>query len=152
MEQKNLEKGKVGELKVIEKLTNRGIQVKDYTDYDQHKYKQKKGYDIEILNTVTGEWDRVDIKSNCKNEYIYLETQNDTKEKLGWFWTSSSDLIYHYDLTTDDIYGYELKQMRNFVYKYDIKPEHGKFKNLIGLNVTENKIIKVLYENEKITT
>lgn len=140
MFRKSLEKGQKGEVKVIEKLLNEGLKVNDYTDYEIYKHKQHKGYDIEIFNEVTGEWDRVDIKTNIKNNYLYLEVIKG--ENLGWFWTSSADAIYHYDLKEDELYGYELKKMRNYVYKNDLQPSHGRNKDLIGLNVTNNKIIK----------
>lgn len=142
MKQENLNKGHDGELKVIERLRNEGIEVKDYTNYEEFKHKQHKGYDIEILNTVTGEWDRIDVKTNVKNNFLYLEVLK--RPNLGWFWTSSADAIYHYDLKEDNIFGYELKKMRNYVFKYDLKPEHGREKDLIGMKVDENKIIKKL--------
>ncbi len=142
MQQKYLEKGQKGEVKVIEKLLKEGLQVNDFTDYETHKYKQHKGYDIEVFNVSTEEWDRVDIKTNVKNDYLYLEAISG--ENLGWFWTSSADSIYHYDLKEDQLYGYELKKMRNYVYKNDLKPLHGRNKDLIGLNVIDNKIIKRL--------
>lgn len=136
----NLKIGAQGEIKVINYLISKGVEVNDYTNYQLHKYKQQKGYDIEVKVSGSGEWDRVDIKSNAKNGFLYLEdTQN---QNLGWFWTSSSDLIYHYDIKQDEIYGYELKDMRNYIYKNDLKPNHGRHKNLIGLKVTENKIIQ----------
>ncbi len=139
MFKKSLEIGQVGEVKVISYLKEQGLEVHDYTDYSLFKYKQQKGYDIEIKNPITQELDRVDIKSNAKKGYIYLEVKQ--YNNLGWFWTSSSDLIYHYDIKQDEIYGYELKKMRNFVHNNDLKPNHGRQKNLIGLKVDENKII-----------
>lgn len=140
MEQKHLEIGKKGETKVIEKLRSGSVEVRDFTNYELHKHKQHKGFDIEILNPTTQEWDRVDIKTNIKNDYLYLEALDNPK--LGWFWTSSSDYIYHYDLVKENIYGYSLKKMRNYVYELDLKPKHGREKNLIGLKVDETKIIK----------
>ena len=137
---KSLEIGKEGEIKVINQLKSKGFEVYDYTDYNLFKYKQQKGYDIEVKNPTTQELDRVDIKSNAKKGYIYLEVKQ--YDNLGWFWTSSSDLIYHYDLKQDEIYGYELKKMRNFVHKNDIKPNHGRQKNLIGLKVVDNNLIQ----------
>lgn len=140
MFKKSLEIGQEGELKVINHLQLKGLEVYDYTDYSLFKHKQQKGYDIEVKNPVTQELDRVDIKSNAKKGYIYLEVKQ--YDNLGWFWTSSSDLIYHYDLKQDEIYGYELKKMRNFVYKNDLKPNHGRQKNLIGLKVVDNNLIQ----------
>lgn len=134
--------GSKGEIKVILYLYNKGIEVKDYTDYSLFKYKQRKGYDIEVKNNETNEWDRVDIKTNSKKGFIYLEVVNDTKTKLGWFWTSSADLIYHYDLKEEKTFGYELSIMRNFIYQNEIRPNYGRYKNLIGLKVDELKIVK----------
>jgi hypothetical protein len=142
MKGKNLEKGQKGEVKVIEKLISEGAQVNDYTDYTLYKHKQHKGYDIEVLNPSTKEWDRVDIKSNVKNGYLYLEDKK--KDKLGWFWTSSADSIYHYDLVEDTLYGYILKNMRNYVYKNNLQPNYGREKDLIGIKISENKLIKKL--------
>lgn len=144
MKSENLEKGKNGEIKVIYHLTSNKIEHKDYTSYEDHKHKQHKGYDIEVLNTTTNEWDRIDIKSNAKNGFIYLEATNDDKTKLGWFWTSSADGIYHYDFKEDKICGYELKKMRNFVYQNDLQPKFGKYKNLIGIKWDEIKFIKII--------
>lgn len=140
----NFSKGREGEQKVIYSLKAKGLEVEDYTDYSKFKHKQHKGYDIEVLNTETKEWDRIDIKSNCKNDFIYLEDLDDTKEKLGWFWTSSADYIYHYDLKNDYIYSYNLAKMRNYVFKCDLKPKYGKFKNLIGLKVSDINLIKTI--------
>lgn len=136
----NLDKGVKGEIKVIYHLQSQGIEVNDYTDYKTHKHKQQKGYDIEVKNPETNEWDRVDIKSNSKNGYVYLEVIQG--KKLGWFWTSSSDLIYHYDIKKDETYGYELSDMRNYVYQNNLEPDYGRFKNLIGLKIEDNKLIQ----------
>lgn len=140
MFKENLVIGKQGEINVINKLLSGSIELRDYTNYELHKYKQHKGFDIEVLNPLTKEWDRVDIKTNIKNDFLYLEALNNPK--LGWFWTSSSDYIYHYDLKNDNIYGYELKKMRNYVYETNLEPKHGREKNLIGLKVDADKIIK----------
>lgn len=140
MKQENLTIGRQGETNVINKLISGSFEVKDYTDYELHKYKQHKGYDIEVLNPITQEWDRVDIKTNVKNNFLYLEAYQNPK--LGWFWTSSSDYIYHYDLKKDDLYSYELKKMRNYIHENGIEPKHGREKNLIGLRVDTDKIIK----------
>lgn len=140
MLKRNLDKGQSGEKKVIASLKAGGYDVLDWTDYDKYKAKQHKGYDIEILNTTTNEYDRVDIKTNIKNDYIYLEVKSNFK--LGWFWTSSADSIYHYDIIEDQIFGYQLKKMKNYIFKNKLKPEHGRFKDLIGLSITDNKIIK----------
>lgn len=140
MFKENLKKGQEGEIKVIYSLQEKGLEVKDYTNYTTYKVVQQKGYDIEVKNIETNEWDRVEIKSNSKNGYVYLETKSN--QNLGWFWTSSSDLIYHFDLKKEEIYGYELKKMRNFVYKNKLNPNHGRFKNLIGIKIEENKLIQ----------
>jgi len=142
MKKENLEKGQKGEKLVIEQLQSKGYEVIDYTDYSKFKFKQKKGYDIEILNKDTGELDRVDIKTNSINGYVYLEAKNDAKSKLGWFWTSSADSIFHYDLNEGAIYGYSLYKMKNYVYQNDIQPSHGRYKNLIGLEVNNIPLIK----------
>lgn len=142
MFKKSKEKGTAGETKVINYLISINIEIKDFTLYEEHKEKQKKGYDIELKNEKTGEWDRVDIKTNIKNGFLYLEDLNDHKTELGWFWTSSADFIYHYDLKQDKIYGYNLKKMRNFIYINNIEPKYGRHKNLIGLKIEENKLIQ----------
>jgi len=137
----NLKKGREGEIKVINFLRSRGIEVKDYTDYSLHQHKQAKGYDIEVMNYETGEWDRVDIKTNSKEGYIYLEVKQ-ANNLLGWFWTSSADSIYHYDLEENRLYTYYLKKMKNFVHRNDLNPRHGKYKDLIGLKVEDISFIK----------
>ena len=142
MFKKSLKIGQKGEVKVIKRLLKEGIDVRDYTDYDTYKAVQQKGYDIEVLNSETEEWDRVDIKTNLKGDTILLEDTN--YGHLGWFWTSSADSIYHYNLEEDILYGYELKKMRNYVFKYDLQPTIGRGKNLIGIKIEDTTIIKKL--------
>lgn len=142
MNKKTLKIGQEGEVKVIKRLLKEGIEVKDYTDYETFKAVQQKGYDIEVLNKETEEWDRVDIKTNLKGNTILLEDTN--YDHLGWFWTSSADSIYHYNLKDDELYCYELKKMRNYVFKYSLEPTLGRSKNLIGIKIEDTPLIKKL--------
>lgn len=144
-EKASYKKGKAGELNVIKELIKNGYQLRDFTSYTDHKFKQKKGYDIELFNDVTKEWDRVDIKTNVREGYTYLEAIKHYSGALGWFYTSSADYILTYDIENHKGYLYKLSQMRDYVQerKGDLKLV-GRYKDLFGIKLS-NHLIKQIF-------
>lgn len=138
-------KGRTGESIVISKLINEGFQIRDFTDYENNKYKQKKGYDIEIFNEKTKDWDRIDIKTNVKGTFTFLEVVKSYSGNLGWFYTSTADYIITYDLERNQAYIYSLAEMRNYVHKRknDLKIV-GKNKDLFMISLSNHLIKKIL--------
>lgn len=137
-------KGRAGEVHVIEQLVERGIQLRDYTDYQDHKFKQKKGFDVEVFNLRTKEWDRADIKTNIRNGFTFLEVIKHSTGGLGWFYTSKADSILTYDLDNNRCYMYDLNAMRNYVKGKNFKL-CGKNKDLFALPVDKNYLIQQLF-------
>lgn len=137
-------KGRAGEINVVEQLLVKGIQLQDYTDYKEHRFKQKKGYDVEIYNTDTKEWDRADIKTNIRNGFTFLEVVKHPSGDLGWFYTSKADVIITYDLDNNHCYIYDLSKMRNYVEGRNLKL-CGKNKDLFAIPVNKNYLIKQLF-------
>jgi len=138
-------KGKAGEVNVIDQLVKNGYQLRDFTSYPDHKFKQKKGYDIELFNDKTKEWDRIDIKTNVREGYTYLEVLKHYSGGLGWFYTSAADYVLTYDIITHKGYMYKLSEMRDYVNerKQDLKLV-GRYKDLFGIKIT-NHLIKNIF-------
>ena len=109
-----LKKGQVGEqvaLRYFSKLT----EVKDRTDYTQHKFYQKKGFDFEFLNRKTHTWDRAEVKTNIReNNLTFFELYN-KKLELGWFNTSTADILVLFSVYSKKLYYCNLKEMRNYI-------------------------------------
>lgn len=109
-----LKKGQVGEqvaLRYFSKLT----EVKDRTDYTQHKFYQKKGFDFEFLNRKTQTWDRAEVKTNIReNNLTFFELYN-KKLELGWFNTSTADILVLFSVYSKKLYYCNLKEMRNYI-------------------------------------
>lgn len=135
-------KGRAGEINVIEQLLERGLQLRDYTDYSTYKFKQKKGFDVELYNPRTSEWDRADIKTNVKRGFTFLEVVKHPSGNLGWFYTSKADLILTYDLDYNHCYYYDLNAMRNYVSKRNLKLV-GTNKDLFSIPITNYLITKL---------
>jgi hypothetical protein len=109
-----LKKGQVGEqvaLRYFSKLT----EVKDRTDYTQHKFYQKKGFDFEFLNRKTQTWDRAEVKTNIReNNLTFFELYKKNAE-LGWFNTSTADILVLFSVYSKKLYYCNLKEMRNYI-------------------------------------
>ena len=109
-----LKKGQVGEqaaLNYFKKIT----EVKDRTDYNEHKFYQKKGFDFEFLNRKTQTWDRAEVKTNIReNNLTFFELYN-KKLNLGWFNTSTADILVLFSVYSKKLYYCNLKEMRNYI-------------------------------------
>lgn len=143
----NYTKGRQGEIKVIDKLLQEGRELIDYTgieDFLEHKHKQFKGYDIELRNEATNEMDRVDIKTNIRKGFTYLEIRKNTG-KPGWFYTSQADSIITYDLENDQAYIYSLRKMRNYVGVNHLTEIRTKFGDILYAIPVENSKSKLLH-------
>lgn len=144
----NYRKGRAGEIKVIEKLRQEGRELVDYTgevDFQEHKHKQFKGFDIELRNEKTNEMDRVDIKTNIRNGFTYLEIKKNTG-KPGWFYTSQADSIIAYDAENNQAYIYSLRKMRNYIGTNHMKEIRTKFGDILyAVNVENSKLLHKLF-------
>lgn len=146
-DQPSFRRGRAGEVNVIEQLLDRQIPIREYTDFKKHQEKQFKGYDLEILNEKTSEWDRADIKTNIRNGFTYLEVRkHPSPTKLGWLYSSSADCILTYDLENNHCYKYSLKEMRNYVEKRKDKWKLcGRNKDCYAIPVDKNPIIEQIF-------
>ena len=114
--QMKLSKGRIGEEAIIQALSLI-TEVKDVTDYTNHKDYQQKGMDFSFLNRRTGVWDRGDAKTNITEYgFTFMELYKKSGDK-GWFLTSKSDYIFCYDIYKKKIYYYDLQKMRNYIEK-----------------------------------
>ncbi len=143
-----LKKGQVGEqvaLDYFKKIT----EVKDRTDYNEHKFYQKKGFDFEFLNRKTQTWDRAEVKTNIReNNLTFFELYN-KKQDLGWFNTSTADILVLFSVYTKKLYYCNLKEMRNYI-KSRIDSRSIKFSTVkdgsvgVWIPVHKNSLIKEL--------
>lgn len=139
----NYRKGRAGEVNVIEQLLSRNYQIREYTDFKEHAQKQHKGYDLELYNEFTKEWDRADVKTNVRNGFTYVEVGVEGT-KAGWFYLSKSDCILPYDLENNCCYIYDLKEMREYVEQRKSNwTLVGRQKNLYAIPITNRLIRKV---------
>ena len=144
--QMKLSKGRVGEEAIIQALSLI-TEVKDVTDYTNHKDYQQKGMDFSFLNRRTGVWDRGDAKANISESGLTFMELYKSNGNPGWFKSSKSDYIFCYSPYTKKIYYYDLQKMRPYVDKRiaenSIKTSHLK-NGCIGvwLPVDKNPLIK----------
>jgi hypothetical protein len=109
-----LRKGSVGEQVALRYFRNI-TEVRDRTDYTQHKFYQKKGFDFEFLNRKTQTWDRAEVKTNIReNNLTFFELYN-KKLNLGWFNTSTADVLVLFSVYSKKLYYCNLKEMRNYI-------------------------------------
>jgi hypothetical protein len=144
----SLRKGQVGEqvaVNYFKKIT----EVKDRTDYGIHKAYQRKGFDFEFLNRKTQAWDRAEVKTNIRENGLTFLELYDRNQDLGWFYTSSADLLVLFSVYTKKLYYCNLKDMRNYI-KKRIEDRTIKFStvkdgsNGVWLPVHKNSLIKEL--------
>jgi len=111
----SLKKGQVGEKKVIERLQEKEIEVKDLTNYSEYEYYQKRGIDAQLKNRKTNVWENFDVKSNIMPSGLaYIEMTKPSGDP-GWLYKSKSDWIFHYCNYEKDIYFYRLDEMQNYI-------------------------------------
>ena len=109
-----LKKGQVGERAAIE-FFNNITEVRDRTDYSENKHYQKKGFDFEFLNRKTNTWDRAEVKTNIREGNLtFLELYN-KNQKLGWFYTSTADILVLFSVYTKKLYYANFKELRNYI-------------------------------------
>jgi len=144
--QMKLSKGRVGEEAIIQALSLI-TEVKDVTDYTNHKDYQQKGMDFSFLNRRTGVWDRGDAKANISESGLTFMELYKANGNPGWFKSSKSDYIFCYSTYTKKIYYYDLQKMRQYIDKrvseQSIKTSHLK-NGCIGvwLPVDKNPLIQ----------
>ena len=111
-----LKKGQVGEAAAMTYFSN-NTEIKNRTDYTKYKYDQKKGFDFEFLNRKTKTWDRAEVKTNIReNNLTFFELYN-KHQKLGWFYTSKTDIVVLFSIYTKKLYWYDIREMRNYMEK-----------------------------------
>lgn len=143
-----LKKGQVGEqvaLRYFSKIT----EVKDRTDYTEHKFYQKKGFDFEFLNRKTQTWDRAEVKTNIRESNLTFFELYKKNQQLGWFNTSTADILVLFSVYTKKLYYCNLKEMRNYITSRinsrEIKPSTvGDGSIGVWIPVNKNSLIKEL--------
>ena len=106
-------KGQVGEEWLKSILQSYGYEVTDYAGQVEH---QKRGYDFSIK---IPEWIRdyyLDCKNNLYCDWDYhFKVEIEDHGKLGWFFSSRADRIYHVNTYTKTYVMYDLNEMRKLV-------------------------------------
>lgn len=110
-------KGEIGEVWLKSILSSYGFEVTDYANQVEH---QKKGYDLGIRRP---EWIReyyLDCKNNLyidyrKNNEYHFKVEIEDHGKLGWFFASRADRIYHVNTYSKTYIMYDLDKMRQLV-------------------------------------
>lgn len=104
--------GEAGEQEVYDKLRSLGYTV---IDYRLDLIRQQYGIDFGIIEPSTGTRYFIDVKTNLKAGKFYLEFEDDDGSP-GWFYTTKSDEIYHYDISGKVICTYNIAEMRAYVF------------------------------------
>jgi hypothetical protein len=99
-------KGDAGEELVKQFFTDNNIPFEHKTDYKSQVIDK---IDF-IVNGVPA-----DVKTNFYKGYLAVELWDNKKQKRGWLWSTSAQLIYGVDLEGEAIYVYNVNEMREFV-------------------------------------
>lgn len=110
-------KGQVGEMWLKSILQSYGYEVTDYGNQIEH---QTRGYDFSIKKP---EWLRdyyLDCKNNLyidyrKEDEYHFKVEIEEYGKLGWFFSSRADQIYHVNTYSKVYVMYDLNKMRKLV-------------------------------------
>ena len=139
---KQLTKGRAGELGFFSMAKNYFDEVNDYTDHTMWKDIQEKGIDYGFIKNKWSTEIYCDVKSNLyyqDNEYykgwiMPIEYEKWSKEHFnkhnrevepGWIQDSQAHRIYHWDvrkennswIPTQNYVYYDLDEMRSFIYR-----------------------------------
>lgn len=122
-------KGEIGEQWLKSILQSYGYEVNDFSNIVEH---QKRGYDFSIKKSG---WLR-EYYLDCKNNlYIdgdyHFKVEIEDYGKLGWFFSSQADRIYHVNPYMNTYITYDLNEMRKLVIDALFKNDTSLFKRVV---------------------
>ena len=127
-------KGDAGEKLVEDYLDSHNI---DYTHKNDPISQVKKKIDY-IVDGIT-----MDVKTNAFKDYLALEIET-SKSTPGWLYTSTAEEIYGVDLEKEEIYRYNLSEMREYAEKNLHRVKKTKNGSVLLWVHKENKLIERL--------
>ena len=119
--------------------------VKLYLDSKNINYEHK----TDIVSQVNKKIDFVvedttmDVKTNAYKDYLALEVET-SKGKPGWLYTSTAEEIYGVDLDKEEIYKYNLSEMKEYAEKNLHRAKKTKNGSVLISVHKENKLIERL--------
>ena len=119
--------------------------VKLYLDSKNINYEHK----TDIVSQVNKKIDFVvedttmDVKTNAYKDYLALEIET-SKGKPGWLYTSTAEEIYGVDLEKEEIYKYNLSEMKEYAEKNLHRAKKTKNGSVLIWVHKENKLIERL--------
>jgi hypothetical protein len=127
-------KGDAGEELVKEYFHEHNISYAHKTDIDSQVNKK---IDFIVESTT------MDVKTNAFKDYLALEIET-SKNTPGWLYTSTAEEIYGVDLEKEEIYKYNLSEMRGYAEKNLHRAKKTKNGSVLIWVHKENKLIERL--------
>jgi len=127
-------KGDAGEELVKGYFHEHNISYAHLTDEDSQFIKK---IDFVVESTT------MDVKTNAFKDYLALEIETD-KNTPGWLYTSTAEEIYGVDLENEEIYKYNLSEMREYAEKNLYRAKKTKTGAVLIWVHKENKLIERL--------
>ena len=134
------EKGSLAEQKIMSYYSKIGYEVKDLTADTTGSFEyESRGIDFGIKKSSWKNWMYCDSKANLSGNTTFLEIVK--LGKPGWFCSSQSNRIKHYDLATGRMAYYDLPEMRMEVVKKGLTPNE---RGLIKIDINDFNNIRVI--------
>lgn len=127
-------KGDAGEELVKQYLEEKKINYQHKTDRDSQVNKK---IDFVVEDTT------MDVKTNAYKDYLALELET-SKGKPGWLYTSTAEEIYGVDLEKEEIYRYNLSDLRDYAVENLHRAKKTKNGSILIWVHKENKLIERL--------
>ena len=133
-------KGSLGEQKIMEYYNRIGYDVDDLTADTTGSFEyESRGIDFRIKKSSWKNWMYCDSKANLSGNTTFLEVTKDGKP--GWFCSSQSNRIKHYDVVSQRMAYYDLPEMRLEVIKQGLIPDA---RGLIKIDINDFPNIRVI--------
>lgn len=119
--------------------------VKGYLDEHNINYEHKTDIDSQVNKKIdfVVEGTTMDVKTNAFKDFLALEITT-SKGKPGWLYTSTAEEIYGVDIEKEEIYKYNLEDMREYAEKNSHRYKTTKNNSVLLWVHKENKLIERL--------
>jgi len=119
--------------------------VKEYFDEHNISYEHKTDINSQVNKKIDFivEGTTMDVKTNAFKDFLALEIAT-SKGKPGWLYTSTAEEIYGIDLEKEEIYKYNLSEMRDYAEKNLHRVKKTKNGSVLLWVHKENKLIERL--------
>lgn len=133
-------KGSLAEQKIMSYYKKIGYDVDDLTADTTGSFKwESKGIDFRIKKSNWKNWMYCDSKANLSGNTTFLEIVSEGNP--GWFCTSHSNRIKHYDINANRMAYYDLGEMRMEVSIRGLTPDS---RGLIKIDINDFSNIRVI--------